>query len=273
MRLTATTFFFIYFVVTSTCWQSIAKGHEFERGHIERSIDIVIRDRTVNVRYAIGLSDTTMVDWLVKENSISEAEQQRLRKLIAEFENDKQPSDSEAEQDVEPAEFQTDLMGRFKEELGQKICDSFELICNDEKLEFTQQLSSSPRRHVVLEICLTSRILDAETAELIFVDRNFLDVVEEDTVVSPETTADATDAAAASDQTTEPDSAQQTEPAKKFLFGGDVRLACRVKGGAVQLSSNVAPIVARSKVTDVDPLDTRQRVKAATISTKLGFVE
>jgi len=115
---------------------------------------------------------------------------------------------------------------------------------------------------------LTSSIPDDfDSAELLFIDRNFLDVAQPEPAESPETAPeDGKDLA-------KPNLEQAPKLAEKFLYSGGIRLACRVKGGTVQISSNVAPVVARAKVTDVGPLDTTERVTAATISTKLSFLE
>ena len=74
-------------IIGSVLCPRVAFSHEFAPGHIERSIDVVIRDRSVQIKYAIGLSDITMLDWLLRENEIEPASEQRFRRLIEDYES------------------------------------------------------------------------------------------------------------------------------------------------------------------------------------------
>jgi hypothetical protein len=96
--------------------------------------------------------------------------------------------------------------------------------------------------------------------ELSVIDRNFLEV---DTAAEPNVAANSSEIEATKKDSQTP----------SFRYFGNIRLACRVKGDAVQLNSNVAPVLARAKAVDTELLDLDQRVSAASIVTRIGFVK
>ena len=275
---------------------SVAAGaHEFETNHIERSVDVVIRDQKIEVKYSIGLADTTIVDWLVREQLIDATEEARFRKQILALEgtaettkkkeatkqdsgdvvdgqsestesNLKKPAlDQSAlsktvgqtpatEKTPQPLQFQTELMELLREKLSESVTDSLELKCNGTALKYSEiAVSNSARHHVAMEILLKADLPNDDKMELSFVDQNFLETV---TSASEEKVGS---------------NVERTE-SPKFKYFGNIRRACRVKGRIVQLNSNVAPVLARAKLTDVESLDLEQRVAAATIATKIAIV-
>lgn len=268
-------------------WPSTAKGHEFDRGHIERSVDIVVRNHSVQVKYAIGLSDETIVDWLSREELIESDAEQRYRALILKYE---QENGSEEEQEkqaalesgenpkgasalsgeaTDPAEFQTELQDLLQEKLGEKICANMELLCNGQEIEISEpQYAKSSRHHVSLEITLKSTIPDVDVAEFVFNDKNFLDVDPK-----PAKSKAGSGNITSDSELAEKSTSKQGQNADDFLYSGNIRTACRVKGGAVMVNSNVAPVLARAKVADVGQLDAQQRVEAASISAKIVFAQ
>ena len=289
------------FVVASIlqAWLPVgAFAHEFETGHIERTIDVIVRDRKVQVKYAIGLSDTTILDWLVTEQLIESSEEERFRKCIAELENESvnegleevQSSDksvpkrqpkpvpepreksatattprakaSESNVQTEPLQFQTELLTLLQEKLSEGILENLELKCDEVLLEKAEiAASNSARHHVSLEIAFSVELPIAENNELSIVDRNFLDLK------LPAERNEPTNGLKG-----EKSEKEQAVDSHELKYFGNIRLACRVKGKAVQLNSNVAPVLARVKPVDVGPLSRDQRVEAATIRTKLAFV-
>lgn len=274
-----------------------AFAHEFETGHIERSIDVVIRDRHVQVKYAIGLSDTTILDRLAEKGLIESSEEARFRKCIADLEfqavkeesnnakggengiktsESKSPSrpapetlstrstiaktsadTSESDSVAEPLEFQTELLTLLQDKLSDSIIENLKLEYDGNSLIKTEiAVSNSPRHHVSLEIAFSVDLPDAEKNELVFVDRNFLDLMILPAGDKPKPTLAKND---------------QDVDDQELRYFGNIRLACRVKGKVVQLKSNVAPVLARSTLISVGSLNRQQRVEAATIRTKLAF--
>ncbi len=262
-------------------WHDCACGHEFEDGHVERSVDIVVRNRDVQLKYAIGLSDSTIVDWLAREELLAADELERFHSLIDEYEKKagSNEADGESEPDTtskpvannsaevvaDPAEFQTEIQAMLQEKLGKKICDNLKLTCNDSELEFRETVfSKSSRHHVTLEITAKTKLPDDGVIEFAFNDLNFLEAVQRteplaesrDTENAPETT-----------------NVEQTNDENEFVFKGNVKLACRVKGKAVLLNSNVAPVLARAKVSELGPLSAEERLSAASILVKIAFAQ
>ena len=254
----------------------LAWAHEFETGHIERSVDVIVRGQDVQVKYSLGLADETIVNWLVAEGELEKETESRYRKCIADLESQlaamKKP-EKPGQQKVkvkpqtagakavpaEPLAFQTELMELLREKLSGSVCKNLQLTIDGKQLEFTEStVSSSARHNVAIEIELAAKLPTKSTTVLSLTDRNFLNT---DNVA----TEQPTKSTAAVEES--------RELQQKFLYFGNVRLACRVKGIAVQLNSNVAPVLARAKPVDLATATFEERVQAATIRTKIGFAK
>jgi hypothetical protein len=263
----------LHFGATNLC------AHEFERGHVERSMDVIVRGNKIEVKYSLGLSDETIVDWLVNENAIESADEQRFRKCIADYEarsnvsrddskktsshEEAQPVDAEDRKEIvaEPLAFQTELIGMLKQKLAGKIADNLAIVANDIRIAPEEPVvSTSPRHHVAMEIVLKASLTKVASTELSVIDRNFLEV---ENVSEPNVAANSSEIEAEQENSQKP----------RFRYFGNIRLACRVKGDAVQLNSNVAPVLARAKTADTESLDLEQRLAAASIVTRIGFVK
>jgi hypothetical protein len=250
---------------------SQAHAHEFDDGHIERSIDAIMRGRNLEVRYAIGLSDETIVAWLVKEEALGTDEAARFRELIAEYETSDASEQTQSDEATEPVAFQTELSVLLKEKLSQRVSKKFSLTANQNLLEFeVAKVAASPRHHVAIEFVLKATLPVAETVELSFVDQNFLDAVSssfQDGPVTPKRPSKEADSQTAEENGVVPD------PTTQFQYSGNVRKACRVKGNAVQLSSNSVPVLTRAKPIDVSEMGLKERIEAGTIVTKIAFAK
>ena len=297
-------FFYLLAALSVWAWSILSPStvfsHEFEPGHVERSMDVVVRERRVQISYAIGLADTTMLEWLVREEQLDQQQTQRFRRLIEEHQSsrveedtgDQQTGDSQrsstgaaqgaesaelASESVQPVEFQKELADLFKEKLSEKICGKIQLTYDGQIVEFTEQtLVDTARHHVVLEVRLIGEIPQRKAGVLRLVDENFLEEVESESTgengVSSEKPADKAQHGSTTRSATDSTEAADLSPSL-FRFHGAVRRACRVKGGVVIVNSNVAPVLARANVIDVAQMDRQQRVMSATIEAKLAFVD
>ena len=281
---------------------SLLYAHEFETGHIERSIDVIVRGQDIQVKYSLGLADETIVNWLVAEEAIEKKAETRFRKCIADLESQTKKAEAEkktevqepliqeppkqrnaesvppagaidadgaagadvaGEVDTEPLAFQTELMQLLREKLSDSVCENLQLTIDGKQLKFADlKVSDSAPHPVAMEILLSAELPTTAATVLSFVDRNFLEVDEV-----------AAEPAAKAKSTKEDESAAQKTPEPKHRYFGNVRLACRVKGMAVQLHSNVAPVLARAKPTDLANATLQERIEAATIRTKIGFAK
>lgn len=270
--------------VSSFYCSSDAQAHIFDRGHIERSIDVIIRGTDVDIRYAIGLSDETMVDMLVKAEAIEKDEAAAFRALI-----DAMPKpDTDAQSttdlpDLEPLEFQNRLLQRFVDEIGAGLSKQISLTANKESIEFrSQSISISPRQHVALEIRLRATLPSEDTIQLQLKDSNFLVTKEH---VQKKTPDDANEFESTSKGKTAAKKKSTSDQSKNIAVGqvkpneavksftGNLRLACRARGRAILLNSSVAPVLARADAIEIGPLDQEDRAAAATISVKLAFAK
>jgi len=273
----ATAFFAVLF-----CINTAACAHEFETGHIERSIDVIVRGQKIEVKYSIGLADETIVDWLVREELLAESEEARFRDCIAKLEeaearktktSDTDPESNSQEKKSEeadspnPLEFQTELMKLLRDKLADSVCEKLVLRTNGVQIEIAETSVSNPaRHHVAMEIILKAELPSKAETEFSLVDGNFLDVVNDVNEKSTDAVSQKSSDAALAKESSSLDECPDT-----FRYFGNIRLACRVKGNAVQVNSNVAPIIARANVTEVGSLTLDERIEAATIRTKIGF--
>lgn len=281
-RMTKMLFLMALVIGQSLGGSSRALAHEFEDGHIERSIDAISRGRNLEIRYSIGLSDETIVAWLVKESELETADAARYRELIAEYESSTKPDQTESKPTIrvenqvsdrapEPVAFQTELSSLLKEKLSQRVSKKFILTVNQKLVEFkVAKVAASPRHHVAIEFVLKATLPMAETVELSFVDRNFLDSVSSSSQEKSSTPKRPTKESGP--QITGEKDVNSTT-ATQFLYSGNVRKACRVKGNAVQLSSNSVPVLTRAKPIDVGEMGLEGRIEAGSIVTKIAFAE
>ena len=254
------------------------RAHEFETGHIERSIDVIIRDHKIEVKYSVGLADETIVNWLVAENAIEAADEARFRKSIAEYEaasatKEKTKTGSSGSsgsagsvtpsrdsEQLQPQKFQTELTEVMKEKLAPLMLEKLVLATGESQLKVdAHEVSASPRHHVALQIVLRATLPKVGPTKLSITDGNFLETKEADTEDKP--------------AIKEADEKESDKEKAVFRYFGNIRLACRVKGDAIQLNSNVAKVLARAQPVALGQLELEQRVRASTISTKIGFAK
>lgn len=263
----------------SLAWADRGFAHEYETGHIERSIEVIVRGQKIQVKYSVGLADETIVNWLAREGLLEKDAEAGYRKSIADLESktpekkdqstdesgdqkQKQQKKEEPEAKiVQPLAFQTELMQLLRDQLAKSVCDKIQLSIDGEELEFLDSsVTNSARHHVAMEIVLVAELASATTTELVLVDRNFLELAENEVAQPAKVDSEAVTG-----------SFKETE--KKLRYFGNIRLACRVKGNAIQLNSNVAPVLARAKPIDVGSITHDERIEAATIRTKIGFAK
>ncbi|WP_148618867.1 hypothetical protein [Mariniblastus fucicola] len=273
-------------IILSISWVTLADAHEFETGHIERSIDVIVRGQDVEIKYSLGLADETIVDWLVRAEKLDDADEARFRKSIAELESvsssetssltqasdeltgpTEAPVEGEPDtsgvQDSEfaaPLEFQTELVSLLCDRLSGAVCENLQIASNGRPITFDETtVSNSSRHHVAMQITFRATLSTTKATELSITDRNFLEILKPQ--VEEESDRPVGQAVVGRDS---------QKPA--FRYFGNIRLACRVKGKAVQLNSNVAPVLTRAKPVELGGLSLEKRLDAATIRTKIAFV-
>jgi hypothetical protein len=268
-----------------------ACAHIYDRGHIERTLDMIIRGTEIEVRYSIGLSDETMLDLMIDSDSIDDADIKRYQIEIDKLLQAEKDSPTDETASAEPLDFQTELLKKFSEMVGKQLGQNLILTANSNSVEFASQtLSLSPRNHVALEVVLRGSLKDKEACELQLVDRNFLTRVENADDIAAETASDAagspsgktgsqSDAPESSKKITltdrlDSDSQTPANPKDRpYKYNGAIRLACRTKGEAVLLNSSVAPVMARAKPIVLDELSNRKRMTATRIQAKIVFTK
>lgn len=248
------------------------EAHIFDRGHIERSIDVVIRDRDVDIRYAIGLSDETMLDMLIEAEAIEGEEAADFRAAIDALPKSDAQSPADAANAIElaPLDFQTQLLKRFVDQVGSGLSHKIVLMANDTAIDFrSQSISISPRNHVAMEIRLRATLPAADALKIKLTDSNFLGTkpADRDLSIPP----DPKPASFGKSAANEPSAGDHKENVTVPCFSGNLRLACRARGDAILLNSSVAPVLARAESTELGQLDHDGRVAAATILAKLAF--
>jgi len=175
-------------------WTGGVFAHEYEAGHIERSVEVIVRGQNVQVKYSVGLADETIVDWLAREGLLDKDAEARYRKSIADLEpqtsdkeeesTDQKPQQKreQPEADVaQPLAFQTELRQLLRDRLAKSVCEKIQLSIDGEEFEFLDSsVTNSARHHVAMEIGFVAELAAPATTELVVVDRNFLELEDEE---------------------------------------------------------------------------------------------
>ncbi len=138
-------------------------AHEFDDGFVERSVYVVIRDRTVNVEYCVGCNAKTMEDAIAKWAEKGEPDGSSPKQI-----EEKQKSTAEDPPLMPPLEqqFQTDLLAQVAKNLVIKVANR--------PLQLKPvSVESSPRHHVNAVATLELALPEADSLTLAFQDMMF----------------------------------------------------------------------------------------------------
>ncbi len=180
--------------------------HKFEDGFVERSMAIVVRDRSAHVEYSIGLNESTVREVLVKwepganpSNSASSGVNNRPLtepltvapvELIAtsnglestgslkDASTGKSTSfqQSESKNPNDGHSISPDLLAKFKELAPDSIGKAIDIHCNGKKIEaFAIKEGPPPRHPFTMTIELEFKLPDSEICDLKINDHNFAD--------------------------------------------------------------------------------------------------
>ena len=132
--------------------------HEFENGHIERSVKFVVHDHTVHVEYSLGANPTTMLQLL----GMSSADQAKVGS-----------SGKEASPTLDDAD-DAAIEARFRDMALSHVADQLQIVCNGKPVRI-QPVSSeiSPRHHVNALLTYEFQLPDDRRIEITVSDSVF----------------------------------------------------------------------------------------------------
>ena len=206
-------------------WTNVASAHEFEDGHVERAVSVVIRGDVARLEYSIGLNPVTRQQLIDFWES-----QEKAADVAADVSNATKPADDD----------------RFLALAGSNVSRRLSFCVDGTEIE-AKLISSalSARHHVDVTVTLEFKLPAAQSEQLQklkIVDRNF----------RPSVTPDVTQPTAQDDSS--PKSAKlaskttATVPAPAPM-GGGFRYALKAKGNRMLARSNVASILIRAQRT------------------------
>ena len=237
---------------------STIRAHEFDDGHVERSVSYLLRDQQLTLEYSVGLNPNTMYTLLGEWNvDIPQQLKQQIdqrAELTQDAKTAANPSTSDentvaegdspgsAGQDAAPAsdprepevEDPIDLAIEqlFRQHVEPQIRKQLELQLNDQPIPLTlQSVNISPRHHVNLTIRYEVDFPAGGNLRFRATDANFL------------------------------------------KNRGGVRYAFKGLGRAMVLASNVEPVLVRAERVDLGKIRADKRLKYTTVETTIAFIK
>ncbi len=227
--------------------------HVFPDGHVERTVAVVIRDRTLHVEYSVGMNDVTMQRMIESWKSRSQSEENGLTEDLLNGTSSDSTDDSSKESTPEPFDFELTensqeegfendekIAAEFKQLAVEHFAQRLFLKFGDNELELKPVGHPVPtKRHMSLtlefEVKLPQSDPPAETSSsaptrLDFVDHNFLNST------------------------------------KSTPWHGAIRTSLKAIGGSMLVKSTAAPILVRAERVELTGQPAEKRKQAATIS-------
>ena len=267
---------FVFWLAWLVWFPASAGAHEFKLNHVERSIEVVVRDHHCSVRWGVGMSLQTMVQMLRNADAISAEEHQTLSAQIRRAEKasptgganqaDAVALQSAASPDTnaDPAaaavpdlaadpetdakadsktssETALDIQRTVSELVSKHLtavwATGLTLKVDGKIVKLdSMTFSVSPRHHVDFEAIGSVHLGGRGKAKIELTDSNFLDTVP---------------------------SGDEQKPT--FLYHGGIKTAFRVKGETVSINSNAAPLLSRAKPKQLAGLGLQPRKDLAVV--------
>ena len=249
-------------LVRSTAW-----GHEFEDGHVERSVAVIIRGDQGRIEYSIGLNPTTRQQLMQFWSDSTPARRSTFKDTdTAERAQLKIPAIGEIPNVVEFPNVGvltalSERQSHFLELSATNVFNRLKVTVGGTTVPLTLISSqASPRHHVDVTVTLAFQLPLAANqlpAELTIDDGNFR---------APQTVSSDASIRSPVDR----QSVLQPPPAP---FSGGFRYACKSMGGTMLTRSNVASILIRSLRRLDNELTANQIADAFKIRAELIMVE
>lgn len=222
------------FAILSAGWA--LPFHVYPDGHIERTVQAIVRDDVLYIEYSVGMNDRTMrqvLDYWNKVSSDTTASEGNSKFLLRTLDSSPQSASSQSSpatsSDAE-TEFKNDaeLLAEFQKQARQRLPGNLYITANQTKISLDPPSeTSATRRHMSLTLRFNVELPDSKTIDLSIVDQNF---------------------------------SQST---------GDIRLALKATGNLMLPRSNVSPILIRADPVSLGDLNPNQHQQARTITGKI----
>ncbi len=255
-------------ILATICCSGLVLAHEFERGEIERSFEVIVRGQQVSVNWRVGLSPATMADMLLDSQAIDAREHAQLLAKIdpdspKETQADKslpseeqqppktrvsKPTSSPASQTLQDKDvlaIENRLLDKLEKHVAGGWSSKISLKVDGKPLKFSAvTVARSSRHHVNFEIQCKALLESTGKHNMVVCDSNLLDTRE-----------------------------NEGSGEKSFRYNGGIRTAFRAKGDAVLINSTAPAVLARSKVKETRGLDLEHRMELSTISADIVLMD
>ncbi|MEM7457353.1 MAG: hypothetical protein AAF456_23660 [Planctomycetota bacterium] len=255
---------------------SAANGHDFEDGHIERSITLVAHDDKVVVEYGLGCSENTMHDLIARWSQPENAAGADAHEAAPVPSNDNAPDGQRNEPDPdagstdsEPLHLETENSEIAGDETGPAPVPESPMEAGDETDESVVEAETRLREAFAAAVSgFISRNIDAEcngvSAELVVISaeqssRHHVDVlVTFEFDLFPETEDGYVEDSGPVELTFRDRNFEQ--------MTGAVRTALKVRGRTFLKQSETAPSLTRAERIELEGLEQTESLEAASVT-------
>lgn len=258
------------------------KVHKFEDGFVERSVAIVVRDKTAYVEYSIGLNETTVRDLLTQWEQASAPTAEQSKSAGSQ----EQPrSETEALRDqhksipIDPANTSSgSATGQTKESSTTKVAQELTQRQSDTRRKSTPESRSeaddSTEGHSIEPLLLANfkKVATDQVARGLKIKCNGKPLTVTSIAAGPPPRHPFIMTIQFKVQL--PDSEICELKINDENFGkqhGAVRYALKAAGRAMLLKSDVAPILVRAERIELSKTPITQRASLTSINARLGF--
>jgi hypothetical protein len=276
--------------------------HDFPLGHVERALNVVVRQNQVDIEYAIGMSDETAIHLYANgdqsdqarseanESDGSQADSTEARIVAEEVLDDADTKSIVEQSNDQPLGDQlgneTRVLKMLSKRAPQEILKRLVLTFDGEEVPLEiVEASPSSRHHVSLLIRIRAKMPVGRVFDFKLADDNYLmldgdsDGVNAGLAISG---FDLGSGALANNSICETEvspvagdekqfGVDKNREKDEFILAGTTKMALRAKGKAVLLQSNVAPVLARAKPIEIFQLGIPERQEVCSIVARIGI--
>jgi hypothetical protein len=239
-------------------WLSFAALHVFPEGYVDRTLGVVVRDRTVCIEYSIGMNDDTMQlvmnHWqasVVPRKAAPETDPSSDGEITSDQATSSPAIDSSSS-GTSNAPLNSRPLKPSPDSANEEFAD--EEFANDQQLaaEFRAMAIAHLSKNLIVS-CNGKRLIMSPTSGPPRLRRHMSVTVEYEAILPPETSP--------VDLSISDENMQNLD--------GAIRLSLKASGQSVLTRSNVAPILVRAERVELGNLDDSSRQQAQTIKAQI----
>lgn len=209
-----------------------AAPHQFDDGFVERTLSIVVRDRTAYGEYSIGFNNATLRKTLAGWKTDRDIPAEKIPDAaVSPKPSASKPSAGDTQPDPEDDSIDAQLRSKLEKLAPTAITNQLTITCNGKATKLKAiSVGPAPRHPFCILVKFEFDIPDSKTVELKILDKNFL------------------------------------------AQSGAFRSAIKARGNATLLRSDAAPILVRAKRIELEDLTPDERKQQTTLTAKIAVL-